>query len=132
MKKFGLSAFEKIKSRKDFEQIFSNGDQIFSSNNKVKAKYRLTNTTETFGVKFAVAVSKKLGTAVWRNKVKRLIREAYRQNKNILVDKCRIKKSFLEIIFAPQNLNQFENKNITLSDIEPPLKEIIVKLAEKI
>lgn len=132
MKRFGLSAYERIKSKKDFESIISNGYPIFSTNNIVKAKYRLTYATSFFGVKFAVAVSKKLGNAVWRNRIKRLIREAFRYNKSMLVEKCITKKALLEIIFAPQNLNQLKNKNIVLSDIEPPVKEIIIKLAEKI
>jgi len=81
---------------------------------------------------FAVAVGKKLGNAVWRNRVKRLAREAYRLNKIGLVEKYKTKNALLEIIFSPQSLNQIKNKRIGLSDIEPPVKEIIAKLIEKI
>jgi ribonuclease P protein component len=81
---------------------------------------------------FAVAVGKKLGSAVWRSRVKRLVREAYRLNKIGLIEKCKIKNALLEIIFSPQSLNQTKNSCIGFSDIEPPIKEIIAKLTEKI
>ena len=64
------------------------------------------------GVMFAVAVGKKLGNAVWRNRVKRLAREAYRLNKIGLVEKYKTKNALLEIIFSPQSLNQIKNKRI--------------------
>jgi len=132
LKKYGLSALEKIKSRKDFEKIFIGGKTTYSSDNKIRANYRLTTGSDKSGVMFAVAVGKKLGNAVWRNRVKRLIREAYRWNKIGLVEKCKIKNSLLEIIFSPQALNQIKNRRIGLSDIEPPIKEIIAKVKEKI
>lgn len=132
MKKYGLSALEKIKSRKDFEKIFTGGETTYSSDKKIRASYRLTTVPDNSGVMFAVAVGKKLGNAVWRNRVKRLLREAYRWNKIRLVEKCKIKNALLEIIFSPQALNQIKNRNIGLNDIEPPIKEIIFKLKEKI
>jgi hypothetical protein len=53
-------------------------------------------------------------------------------NKIGLVEKYKTKNALLEIIFSPQSLNQIKNKRIGLSDIEPPIKEIIAKLIEKI
>lgn len=132
MKKHGLSAFEKIKSRKEFEKIFTEGDTSYSSDNKIRANYCLINDSEKPGVCFAVAVSKKLGNAVWRNRVKRLIRETYRLNKIRLIEKCKDKSALLKIIFSTQTLNQKKNKRIRLKDIQPSLKEIISKLEEKI
>ena len=132
MKKYGLSASERIKSRKDFEKTFTGGETTYSSDNKIRATYRVSTFPNKNGVMFAVAVGKKLGNAVWRNRVKRLVREAYRLNKIGLIEKCKIKNTLLEIIFSPQSLNQIKNKRIGLSDIEPPIKEIIAKLIEKI
>ena len=132
MKKHGLSANEKIKSRKEFERIFAEGTTTYSSNNIIRANYKLEYPQNITGVFFAVAVSKKLGNAVWRNRIKRLIREAYRLNKTCLVEKCYNKNALLKIIFSPQALSQIINKRIGFSDIEPPLKEIIAKLIEHI
>ena len=132
MNKYSLSALEKIKSRKDFEKIFTGGETTYSSDSIIRANYRLTTGPDNCGVMFAVAVGKKLGNAVWRNRVKRLIREAYRCNKIGLAEKCKIKNALLEIIFSPQALNQIKNKCIGLNDIETPIKEIIARLKEKI
>jgi ribonuclease P protein component len=132
LKKHGLSAFEKIKSRKEFERVFTGGKTTYSSDNKVRANYRITTGSNKFMVTFAVAVGKKLGNAVWRNRVKRLVREVYRYNKLELVEICKIKNACLEVIFSPQNLNQQKNKHVWLKDIESPLKEIIAKIREEI
>ncbi len=132
MKKHGLSANEKIKSRKEFERIFIEGTTTYSSNNIIRANYKLEYPPNITGVFFAVAVSKKLGNAVWRNRIKRLIREAYRLNKTCLLEKCNSKNALLKIIFSPQSLNQKKNKHVGLNQIETPLKEIIAKLKENI
>jgi ribonuclease P protein component len=132
LKKYGLSASEKIKSRKNFEKIFTGGQTTYSSDNKIRANFRLSTGANSAGVKFAVAVSKKYGNAVWRNRVKRLIREVYRLNKHGLVEKCKINNTFLEIIFSPQTLNQSINKVIGFNDLQPPMMEVISKLKEKI
>lgn len=128
--KYGLSALEKIKSRKEIERIFIQGEIVYSSKNKLRAHYLLRKGSEKFGVLFAVAVGKKQGNAVWRNRIKRLIREAYRHNKAELLNKCMIKNTFLEVIFSPQDINQQKNNHIGLGDIESPLKEIIIKIRD--
>jgi ribonuclease P protein component len=132
LKKYGLSAAEKIKSRKEFERIFTQGETIYSSKNILKANYKLELLQNATGIFFAVAVSKKLGNAVWRNRIKRLIREAYRLNKICLVEKCNSNNALLKIIFSPQALNQKKNKCVGFSEIEFPLKEIIANLNKKI
>jgi ribonuclease P protein component len=128
--KYGLSALEKIKSSKEIERIFTQGEIVYSSKNKLRAHYMLRGGSDKFGVLFAVAVGKKQGNAVWRNRVKRLIREAYRLNKFELIKKCMIKSTTLEVIFSPQDINQQKNNRIGLSDIESPLKEIIIKIRD--
>ena len=132
MKRYGLSALEKIKSKKDFERIFTGAEIIFSSDNILRANYLLNRNTNTPGSKFAVAVGKKLGNAVWRNRVKRLVRTAYRCNKLGLIEQCKSKNALLEIIFSPQELNQIKNRAIRLNEIEPSVVEIIYKIKNRI
>lgn len=131
MKKYGLSASERIKSRKGFELVYTQGEILLSSDKKIRANFLILTNSKKAGSLFGVAVSKKLGNAVWRNRVKRLIREAYRLNKKSLIDKSSNQSSLLMVIFSPQ-INQKSNKKVTLSDVEGPIKEIILLLKEKL
>jgi len=128
LKRFGLSANERIKSRKEFEKIFSAGKTIFSSEKKIKATYIIEKQSEQPGAKFAAAVSHRAGNAVWRNRLKRLIKETYRLNKQVLIEDCVKKKILVKIVFSPVFLNQKKNKKLNISDIMPDTLEIISKL----
>ncbi len=132
MKTYGLPAKERIKSRKAFERIFAEGKVTYSSDNKIRLNYFITKDSNKPGVLFAAAVSKKLGKAVWRNRIKRLIRESYRLNKLELVEKCKTQKTLLEVVFSPQSINQKDNKAVTLNEIEKPVKELLVKIGQEI
>ena len=134
MKRYGLSAPERIKGRKDFERIFVEGKTIYSAESKIRVNYVKSTASEKnkINVFFAIAVAKKLGGATWRNKVKRLIREAYRLNKLELIEECTKKNVLLEIIFSPQNINQTKNSYLGFDHIAPSIKELIAKLKEKI
>ena len=79
-KQQGLSPAERIKSKKDFDELYSSGKILISSNKKIKAIFLIKDNPDE-GVKIAAVVSKKLGNAVWRNRIKRLIKETYRLNK---------------------------------------------------
>lgn len=128
MKRFGLSAKERIKSRKDFEKIYTVGKTVFSSDKKIKATYIIVEELDTPGVKVAAAVFKKAGTAVWRNRTKRLIKEAYRLNKEVLLETCRKNKKLIKVVFSPNLINQIKNKQIYLNDVMPGVLEIMLKL----
>ena len=128
MKRFGLSADERIKSRKEFEEIFLNGKTVYSSDKKVKATYLIVNKSNKVGVMISAAAFKKAGNAVWRNRAKRLIKEAYRLNKTtIKVTTCE-KGLLLKLVFSPYALNEKKNKKIYLADFMPGIKEIMLKL----
>lgn len=128
MKRQGLSPKERIKSKKAFEQIFSSGKQIFSSEKKVKALY-IVSENEPAGVQIAVAVSKKSGKAVFRNRIKRIIRAAYRLNKIELVEYCLEKGKNIKIVFSP--VIPADKLNINLHYFESDIKNIINKLRGK-
>ena len=62
---------------KNFSQVYSQGKSFA---NRDMVVYILRD--ETFNGKVGFAAGKKLGCAVIRNRVKRLLREAYRLNQN--------------------------------------------------
>ncbi len=125
MKNFSLSAKERIKKRKDFEILYSTGKTIYSSSKIIKAIFKFDKIDDEAGVKVAVVVGKKQGNAVWRNRVKRLIRESYRTNKKILFQNCLDEQLALKIIFAAHYLNERKNKKLELKEIMPDVIEIM-------
>ena len=132
MKKYGLPARNIIKKKKDFELFFSSGKFVSSANKKIKAIFLVEVNDETPGIKIAAAVSKKQGNAVWRNKFKRLVKESYRLNKEILTGTCLEKKLLLNIIFSPFSLNQKNNKKIYLDDVRSDMVEILTKIKSRL
>ncbi|MBT8266121.1 MAG: ribonuclease P protein component [Bacteroidia bacterium] len=72
---------EKLKSKKQIEQLFAEGSSISSF--PLRLVYMSTTNEDNFPVKTGVSVSKKhFKKAVDRNRIKRLLREAYRLHKN--------------------------------------------------
>ncbi len=128
MKRFGLPAGERIKNKKDFERIFSNGRIIHSSDKRVRAAYIIESGSKNPGIKIAVAVSRKSGIAVWRNRVKRLLRESYRLNKEHLLTFC-IENGFLiKIVFSPFLTHKKKASLISLDDFMPGTIDVLNKI----
>jgi len=94
--------------------------------------YLIEENSETPGIKAAFAVSKKAGNAVWRNRMKRLLRESFRLNKNILSEFYSKKNLLLKLVFSPSSLNQKENKKIKLNDVINEVVEIISNIKSRI
>ena len=121
MKLKGLSKKERIKSKKEFQLVYSAGKTLYSPKNKFKAIYYTYENSDEIPVKVAFAVYKKTGIAVWRNRVKRLMREAFRLYKYILIDKVVTAGKNLLVIFSPNSINQKKNKKIGLKDVLPEI-----------
>jgi ribonuclease P protein component len=127
LKQFGLSKKERIKSKQEFELLYTSGTTINARSQKLKAIFFVEETNES-GVKAAFVVYKKAGKAVWRNRIKRLLRVSYRLNKSILLDVCNEKNISLLVAFAVKSLNEKNNNTIKLSEILPD----VVSLMEQI
>ncbi len=132
MKRFGLPAGERIKSRIEFEQLYASGRVIFSDDKKIKAIYLIEKNTDTSNIKIAAAVSGKAGSAVWRNRIKRLIRTSYRLNKENLLNLCLLKNLVLKIIFSPYRFNEKNNRMVTLEDIMPGVRDLLYKIGRSL
>jgi len=128
LKQYGLTARERIKSKRDFENIYQSGTTIQSSDKKIKASYVVENNSLHPGVQIAAAISKRVGGAVWRNRFKRLIRESYRLNKVWLVNLCREKNQTAKIIFSTSTLNQKNHERLNLSSVMPGMIEVMEKI----
>ena len=70
---------ERLRSKRDFSAIFRENKKIKGKNISL-----LVRENSQQGRRVAFVVSKKVGNAVKRNKIKRLLRESYRRQKYIL------------------------------------------------
>jgi ribonuclease P protein component len=122
---FGLSTREKLKSRIEFENLYTSGKVVLSKDKKIKAVYLIEKDTSSGKIKIAAVVSGKAGNAVWRNRLKRLLRTSYRLNKVKLYNLCKLKKIVLKIIFSPYHFNEKNNKQVMLNDIMPGVKDVL-------
>ncbi|MBR2773674.1 MAG: ribonuclease P protein component [Selenomonadaceae bacterium] len=80
---FKLSKGEILRGKHDFSAVHSRG-RAFANH----ALVLLVVRDERYNGKVGFAAGKKLGGAVVRNRVKRLMREAYRLNKKALRSDC--------------------------------------------
>ncbi len=129
MKRFGLSKSERIKKNNEISRLFISGKRIYSNSQKLKAIFCFGEVDSGI-VKIVPAVHKKAGNAVWRNRVKRLLREAYRLNKKILIDV--VGKKTLLLMISPNSINKKKNPHINLNDIQDDVIELLSKIKNKI
>jgi ribonuclease P protein component len=99
-KQFTLGKNERLKSRKQIEQLFNEGKSFYLSPFRIYYLVTPLITTSLSILQFATGVSAKIfKRAVDRNRVKRLIREAYRLQKQRLQEAVMQEKLQLNIFF---------------------------------
>jgi ribonuclease P protein component len=128
LKNFGLSKSERIKKARDFKKIYLEGKVIFSGDGKLKVTFLIGAYKDNSIVKVSAAVSKKTGKAVWRNRLKRLIKESYRLNKHELIEACSGKNVSLDLIFTPIGFSRSEDKKVKLAEFLPAMLDILNKV----
>jgi len=121
--------FERLKGKSDIDALYKKGRTIISTDKKLKA-ILLSSEGRTNKIRVAITGSSKAGNSVWRNRLKRIIRESIRQEKEFLKDQININKQELSIIFSPYRLNQGNFDKIFLKDIKPAVTDILNKIAK--
>ena len=118
-----------MKNKNDIELVYKKGYVIISADRKLKANY-ISIDSETKKVKTAVSVSSKAGNSVWRNRLKRLIRESLRQEELILKETVFKNKLELSIIFSPYRINKTNLVYPILKEIKPAVTDILNKISK--
>ncbi len=110
VKQFSFGKPEKLKRRKHIDALFAEGRSITQF--PVRLKYRFVQSTESaVPVQTGVSASRKnFGRAVDRNRLKRLLREAYRLQKNDFVKTITAKKiqAHLFLIYTDKVIAPFD------------------------
>jgi ribonuclease P protein component len=122
---YSLSAAERLKSRKAIELLFEKGASLYKHPLKVIYSIR---EADVIPVAFACSVSKrKFRNAVDRNRIKRLIREAFRLDALALRENClrNEKRIDLIFIFTGSELPDFELLRQSMSIL---LKQLTSKI----
>ena len=114
---------ERLKSKKVLEQLFAEGKSINSS--PLKLIYLKTLLPERVPIQIAIAVPKKhFKSAVKRNRIKRLIREAYRLNKGPIFNNMEAQYA-LVILYLGKEIPSFLK-------IEGGVKSLLTKFTKHI
>lgn len=96
VKKFTLKKAERLKRRKIIEQLFSEGRAVTAF--PIRVQYKLIEESETASLQAGFsASSRNFKRAVDRNRIKRLMREAYRLQKAPLEQALQTKKRQLAL-----------------------------------
>ena len=100
---------DKLKSKKLIEQLFNEGKAVTVY--PLRLVYLKTEFEDNSTLKTGVSVSKRLHkTAVARNRIKRLLREAYRLNKPLYINNSSASFAFM-ILYLSKDGTTFDNLN---------------------
>ena len=116
---------ERISYQREIDRLFNQGDAFISYPLRVVYLKQKPFSGATVSVLIGVP-KKKIRHAVKRNRMKRLIREAYRLNKNALIEYLREKESGLLIAFL-----FIGNKLCQWKEMEAAMRKVLDILKEK-
>lgn len=122
---FSFSKKERLKNKIEIESLFSEGNRFFEYPFNVIWKL---DSNSDYTLKMAVSVpKKKIPNATDRNKIKRLVREAFRINKTIIQQPLEAKnvKLHLMLVYSQSSI-------ISMSEIEDKISVTLQRLAEQI
>jgi ribonuclease P protein component len=126
-KPFGLSKTEKLKSRKKIEALFANGKSFAMFPIRVTYVFLSVDDNKPL-VQIGVTASKRyFKKAVDRNRIKRLLREAYRLQKTELVGALEKANTKVYLFFM------YTDKNITSFDVvKTAMNHCLKRLQQKL
>ncbi len=81
MRKQTFGKDERIRKRRDYLRVYQGGSRIGSSN-----FIAILGSDQSGKTRLGIAVSKKVGNSVTRNRIKRLVKEFFRLRKDSLPD----------------------------------------------
>ena len=113
---------EKLTNKKVFEALFTEGKNL--SEFPIKLIYLNTNSKEEIPIKVAVVAPKRrFKTAVDRNHIKRLLREAYRLNKPLIFNNIEGNFAFIFLYLG--------KKTPSFDEVDAAMKKLLEAFVKK-
>lgn len=103
---------ERIRLKREFDHVFNDGRSFHSRELMVKAV-----PNGGANSRLGLSVGRRHGNAVRRNRIKRLLREAWRLNKQVLTVPC-------DLVIVPRT----EWRDLKLGVIEPVVRQLLVRM----
>ncbi len=121
--RFTFPKNEKLKSKKLIDKLFEEGKSV--SNYPVKLIYLKTELPTNVPIQAGITVPKKnFKSAVKRNRIKRLLRESYRMNKQLVFNNSNSTYAFL-FLYLGKDMPPYQT-------IESNMKLVLAKFKKKI
>ena len=130
--RFTLKKNEILRGRKNFEHLLTNcrkyeGKILRCYVNTKPAEVKIPIKT----VVVAFAVKKTLKRAVDRNRVRRLMREAYRLNKSILHSQSQNTENSIHILFVYSHSKQKDDRLPSFDSIQEDLRSLLENISKR-
>lgn len=123
-----FSKAEKLCSENQINELFSKGSSFIAYPLRVVFTSRSVAEGEIPSVSVLVSVSKKkFKRAVKRNRVKRLTREAYRLNKDLIIPIVRANNIYIDIAFV-----YLDSTILSFEEFDKAMKKVARTLTEKV
>lgn len=127
VKSFSLKKAERLSSKKTIDKLFAEGDSILQY--PVKIVFLKTELPTKNPAQAGFTASKRnFKRAVARNRIKRLLREAYRLNKNVIYDILENEQLALFVIYIGKDLPKYEAIHVAT---RKGLLKVIKNLSER-
>lgn len=122
--RYTLRKEEIIRGRNTFHNIISSGNRLVEKT--ILCFYQIEDSAnEPNQILVGFSVSKKIGKAVVRNRIKRLMRESYRLHKDILQDTTTCIKYRASMIFVFGKTDSDTSKKIKFGAVEQDIIQLL-------
>ena len=129
-KQFTIGGNERLKSRKQIEQLFAEGKSFVVNPFRIYFIEKLNVHDPMLNIQFGIGVSSKnFKRAVDRNRIKRLTREAWRLQKNELKEKIKTSGKQLNVFFIYTG-KEVPDFTIVKDKVAVALKKLLNKIDE--
>ncbi len=136
MHRYRFPKSERIKSKIIFEKTLLFGSKLYSKSQRIKCSFILENLSPESRkeslIKVAFVIGRKSGKVVWRNKVKRKLREIFRLNKHSLLSLLEQYSKKLYLIISASKLNESFNRKIKYKELESDVLELFETIKKEI